>query len=98
RWRPPGVRAKVRRVGMIDSGLGGLTVLTALRDVLPDVDVMYFADTAHVPYGDRPLPEVATLGRQMIEWLGKFDPALIILGSGQTIVSFVGRHFVGRGS
>ncbi|MDQ6824932.1 MAG: glutamate racemase [Candidatus Eremiobacteraeota bacterium] len=73
---------------MIDSGLGGLTVLTALRDVLPDVDVMYFADTAHVPYGDRPLPEVAALGRQMIEWLAKFDPALIMVASGTTCAAF----------
>ncbi|HLW37460.1 MAG TPA: aspartate/glutamate racemase family protein [Candidatus Eremiobacteraceae bacterium] len=82
------MNARVRHVGMIDSGLGGLTVLTALRNLLPDVDVTYFADTAHVPYGDRPLDEVALFGRQMIEWLTPLDPALIIVASGTTCAAF----------
>jgi glutamate racemase len=40
-------------IGLYDSGLGGLTVLAALRDAGVDADVVYFADQAHVPYGDR---------------------------------------------
>ncbi len=39
--------------GLYDSGLGGLSVLAALRHAGLDQDVMYFADQAHVPYGDR---------------------------------------------
>lgn len=73
---------------MIDSGLGGLTVLAALRALQPDVDVIYFADTAHVPYGDRPLREVALFGRQMIEWLAASEPALVIVASGTTCAAF----------
>jgi glutamate racemase len=40
-------------LGVYDSGLGGLTVLAALRKAGIDQDVVYFADQAHVPYGDR---------------------------------------------
>jgi glutamate racemase len=40
-------------LGLYDSGLGGLTVLGALRAAGIDQDVLYFADGAHVPYGDR---------------------------------------------
>lgn len=41
-------------VGVFDSGLGGLTVLQALRGRLPHEDYFYFADTRYLPYGDRP--------------------------------------------
>lgn len=40
-------------IGVFDSGLGGLSVLAALVDTLPQADFIYFADTAHVPYGDK---------------------------------------------
>lgn len=40
-------------IGVFDSGLGGLSVLAALVEVLPRADITYFADTAHVPYGDK---------------------------------------------
>ena len=41
-------------IAVFDSGLGGLTVLRALRDRLPQEDYFYFADTRFLPYGDRP--------------------------------------------
>jgi glutamate racemase len=40
-------------IGVFDSGLGGLSVLAALVDVLPRADFSYYADTAHVPYGNK---------------------------------------------
>ena len=42
-----------RPIGMFDSGLGGLTVLQAVADVLPHEDVIYVGDTARYPYGER---------------------------------------------
>lgn len=45
-------------VGMLDSGLGGLSVLVPLRSLLPDADILYVADRARAPYGPRPLEEV----------------------------------------
>jgi glutamate racemase len=40
-------------IGVFDSGLGGLSVLSAIARTLPRADLTYFADTAHVPYGDK---------------------------------------------
>ncbi len=47
-----------RPIGVFDSGLGGLTVLQALTDLLPDEDVIYLGDTARYPYGERSLVEL----------------------------------------
>lgn len=40
-------------IGIFDSGIGGLTVAHAIRKHLPEVPMMYFGDTAHLPYGDK---------------------------------------------
>lgn len=45
-------------IGIRDSGVGGLTVARAIRQVLAPARLLYFADTAHVPYGDREPDEV----------------------------------------
>lgn len=45
-------------IGVFDSGLGGLSVLAALVDALPRADFRYFADTAHVPYGNKSEAEI----------------------------------------
>ena len=42
-----------RPIGLFDSGLGGLTVVRAVREALPGEDVIYLGDTARVPYGNR---------------------------------------------
>ena len=41
-------------IGVFDSGVGGLSVLRHIREVLPDARLIYVADSAHVPYGDKP--------------------------------------------
>lgn len=48
---PPTPRAV--RVGVFDSGVGGLSVLRAIRTALPGADLLYVADAGHAPYGDR---------------------------------------------
>lgn len=40
-------------IGVFDSGIGGLTVASAIRQLLPDETLVYFGDTAHLPYGDK---------------------------------------------
>ncbi len=40
-------------IGVFDSGIGGLTVAHAIREVLPHESIIYFGDTAHLPYGDK---------------------------------------------
>ena len=46
----------LRPVGIFDSGLGGLTAVRELRRLLPAEDIVYFGDTARVPYGGRSVP------------------------------------------
>lgn len=48
-------------IGIFDSGLGGLTVHHAIAQMLPDVDLVYLADHAHAPYGDRDHEEIYAL-------------------------------------
>ncbi len=47
-----------RPIGIFDSGIGGLTVTASIRQALPRERLLYFGDTAHVPYGPRSLEEV----------------------------------------
>ena len=48
------MRSDERPIGVFDSGVGGLSVLRAIRDDLRSEDVLYVADSGHAPYGDRP--------------------------------------------
>jgi glutamate racemase len=45
-------------IGLFDSGVGGLSVLRAMRELMPEEPVVYFGDQGHVPYGPRPLEQV----------------------------------------
>jgi glutamate racemase len=57
-------------IGIFDSGLGGLSVLAAIARALPRADLAYLADTAHVPYGNKPdafiRGRVAAIGDQLV--------------------------------
>lgn len=55
--------------GLFDSGLGGLSVARALLNRAPAANIIYFADTAHVPYGDRPLDEVRSFALGIVDFL-----------------------------
>lgn len=54
----PGDTADDAPIGVFDSGVGGLTVARAIGDLLPHERLLYLADTAHVPYGPRPIADV----------------------------------------
>lgn len=47
------VRKNEKPIGIFDSGIGGLTVADAIRKILPGENIVYFGDTAHLPYGDK---------------------------------------------
>ncbi|HET8645547.1 MAG TPA: glutamate racemase [Vicinamibacteria bacterium] len=49
---------RARPIGIFDSGVGGLSVAREIRRTLPAEDIVYVADAAHCPYGDRPAAEV----------------------------------------
>ncbi|MCZ7530489.1 MAG: glutamate racemase [Acidimicrobiia bacterium] len=56
-------------IGVFDSGLGGLTVLRALLDLLPGEEVHYVGDTARFPYGSKPAEEVRDHAVEIAGWL-----------------------------
>lgn len=58
-----------RPIGMYDSGVGGLTVVRAVHDLLPHEDVIYLADTARVPYGDKSRDDIVQFSRQIMDFL-----------------------------
>ena len=67
-------------IGLYDSGLGGLTVLAALRAAGITQDVVYFADQAHVPYGDRSDAQIQGYHRENFATLARLGVELLVMG------------------
>lgn len=57
-----------RPIGVYDSGIGGLTVLNALRRALPRENFVYFADAANLPYGSKTPAEILNCSSRIVEW------------------------------
>lgn len=68
-------------LGILDSGVGGLTVLQAFRRQFPQEDFFYFADQANSPLGTRPAPVLAQLFQQYVDRLQAAGVAGIAMGS-----------------
>ena len=66
-------------IGVFDSGVGGLTVLRALRTQLPGARLMYVADSAHAPYGDRPDAFLLERSRHITRFLIEQGARLIVV-------------------
>jgi glutamate racemase len=64
---------------VIDSGLGGLTVVRALRAALPNERIIYFGDTARLPYGCKSAAMVTTFVKQIIGYLRPHHPKHIVI-------------------
>lgn len=67
------------KIGVFDSGLGGLVVTHGLIQALPQYDYMYLGDTARVPYGGRSQEVIYEFTKQAVEYLFKQDCQLVIL-------------------
>ena len=66
-------------LGMFDSGFGGLTILRAVRDLLPMHDILYLGDTARTPYGNRSRETVTKYTKECCEILFDRGCTLIVL-------------------
>ncbi len=66
-------------IGVFDSGAGGLTVLSALRQELPHENYLYFGDTAHCPYGMRSDAEIIALSGQGTRFLIEQGAKLVVV-------------------
>lgn len=68
-----------RPIGVFDSGIGGLTVLKEISEQLPYEDIIYFGDTARVPYGTRSKETVIKYSFQCINFLISKDIKLVVI-------------------
>ena len=66
-------------IGIFDSGYGGLTVLSAIKSLLPQYDYLYLGDNARAPYGSRSFDTVYQFTREAVEWLFSSGCHLVIL-------------------
>ena len=66
-------------IGVFDSGIGGLTVVRALMERLPFENIIYFGDTARVPYGVKSVETINRYAMQITEFLLKKDVKLLIV-------------------
>ncbi|MCI9121324.1 MAG: glutamate racemase [Oscillibacter sp.] len=71
-----------RPIGVFDSGLGGLTAVQALRRILPEENLIYFGDTARVPYGGRSRETLLKYARQDLRFLRSFDLKAVVIACG----------------
>ena len=76
------------RIGVIDSGIGGLTVLSSLINKCPNHEYIYFGDTIHLPYGEKTKEEIVDYTNNIIKFLESEKVDLVVIACG-TISSHI---------
>ena len=66
-------------IGVFDSGMGGLTVVKSIIEKMPDENIVYFGDTAHVPYGTRSKEQITEYVMNDVKFLSGFDIKAIVI-------------------
>jgi glutamate racemase len=70
---------KEKPIGIFDSGVGGLTVAHAIKQILPGESLVYFGDTAHLPYGDKSAESIRYYSRKITEFLLNHDSKVVLV-------------------
>ncbi len=81
-----------RAIGVIDSGVGGLTVVKEITRLLPHESIVYFGDTARMPYGPRPYAEVRGFVFQIIEFLRHQEIKMLVIACNSATAAGL-RHY-----
>ena len=79
------------KIGVFDSGLGGLSVLKELRKLLPNEDYIYYADSINVPYGEKSDEELLDLTSKIVDYLLDKDCKLIVIACNTATTSCMKR-------
>lgn len=87
---------KTAPIGVIDSGVGGLSVLKCLHKNLPCEDFIYLGDTARTPYGSRSADEVKRFTGEMLDWLEAQGVKLVVIACNTITVTGVDELAKGR--
>lgn len=72
--------SKNSSIGVIDSGIGGLTVLAELKKVLSKEKFIYVGDFAHFPYGEKTVDEICEYSLEVCDWLIEQGVKMIVIG------------------
>lgn len=82
--------ARRRKIGVLDSGVGGLTVVKELARILPDEDIVYYGDNGNCPYGNRTEDEIVAIAHGVIDFLCAQGVKAVVLAC-NTTSSLLGR-------
>ena len=66
-------------IGIFDSGVGGLSVLRAIRAQMPEESIIYFGDQGHIPYGPRPMEQIRNFSEAITKFLLEQDAKIIVV-------------------
>jgi glutamate racemase len=70
---------KEQPIGIFDSGVGGLTVAHAIKQILPGESLIYFGDTAHLPYGDKSAESIRYYSHRITEFLLEHNSKVVLI-------------------
>jgi glutamate racemase len=73
------VKVNIKPVGVFDSGVGGLSVWKEIVKILPNENIIYYADSNNCPYGSKKQNEVIDLSKHIVDFLLKFECKLIVV-------------------
>jgi glutamate racemase len=66
-------------IGIFDSGVGGISVLRAIREQMPEESVIYFGDQGHIPYGPRPMEQIRNFSEAITKFLLEKNAKVIVV-------------------
>lgn len=70
---------KTSPIGIFDSGVGGISVLRAIREQMPEENIIYFGDQGHIPYGPRPLQQIRDFSEAITNFLLDKQAKIIVV-------------------
>ena len=76
-----------RPLGLFDSGVGGLSVMKEVRRMLPSENLLYYADSAYCPYGNKPPEAIRARAFVIVEFLLSMNAKLIVIASNTTSIA-----------
>ena len=82
---------KTSPIGIIDSGIGGFSVARQIQKFLPNEDLIYFGDSANVPYGNRTSDKILSLTRYMIRFMERRQVKALLMAC-NTIACLIDRY------
>ncbi len=76
-------------IGLFDSGVGGLTVASAIKQILPGESLIYYGDTAHLPYGDKSAESIIGYSKKITEFLLDNDAKVVLVACNSASASSI---------